>query len=283
MLTEEQFVRSRRLAERVAGVVLFERHRELLERRRQRLGIGGAGLDTLLRRVEEAEPAAVREFIGWITTNHTAFFRHPWQLDTAAEHALWAAHRHGRAQLWSAAAASGEEPYSLAMALIEVFRRDVPPAGILATDIDEVAVERARLAEYGERPMRAIGLERRERFFTKTVTRRWVPAAVVRRLVEFQLLNLAAASWPLEGPFDVILSRNVLMYLEAGHRYAVLERMASLLAPDGLLILDPAEHPGPAGHFFTAGRDGVYSRRRAVSRQATARGTCLDRLNPVAP
>jgi chemotaxis protein methyltransferase CheR len=79
--------------------------------------------------------------------------------------------------------------------------------------------------------------------------------------VEFRTLNLAAESWPIEGPFDVIFCRNVVMYLEACHRYAVLERMASLLAPDGLLILDPAEHTGQASHLFMQGSDGVYSRR----------------------
>ena len=60
----------------------------------------------------------------------------------------------------------------------------------------------------------------------------------------------------------MIFCRNVLMYLEADYRYAVLERLASLLAPDGLVILDPTEHLGKAGHLFTPGADGVYSRRR---------------------
>ena len=66
-------------------------------------------------------------------------------------------------------------------------------------------------------------------------------------------MNLAKRSWPVEGPFDVIFCRNVLMYLEACHRYAVLERMASVLAPDGILILDPTEHLGKAGHLFGPG------------------------------
>ena len=86
----------------------------------------------------------------------------------------------------------------------------------------------------------------------------------MRRLVEFRALNLASEAWPVEGPFDVIFCRNVLMYLETCHRYAVLERMASLLAPDGLLILDPTEHLGKAGHLFTPAADGVYSRRRTT-------------------
>jgi chemotaxis methyl-accepting protein methylase len=61
----------------------------------------------------------------------------------------------------------------------------------------------------------------------------------------------------------------VLMYLEIRHRYAVLERMASLLAPDGLLLLDPTEHLGKAGHLFTSGTGGVYSHRRAASPRHT--------------
>ena len=95
------------------------------------------------------------------------------------------------------------------------------------------------------------------RFFGETARRRrWSIAPAVRRLVEFRALNLVGAAWPVEGPFDVIFCRNVLMYLEACHRYAVLERMASLLAPDGLLMLDPAEHLGKAAHLFTPGRTG---------------------------
>ena len=61
----------------------------------------------------------------------------------------------------------------------------------------------------------------------------------------------------------MIFCRNVLMYLEASHRQAVLERVASLLTPEGLLILDPTEHLGKAGHLFTSGADGMFSLRCA--------------------
>jgi chemotaxis protein methyltransferase CheR len=149
------------------------------------------------------------------------------------------------------------------MALIEGSRCDNPPASILATDVDLDALAVARRGEYGEAALRGLEPARRERFLRETgVARGWEIAPAVRRLVEFRALNLASAAWPVEGQFDVIFCRNVLMYLEACHRYAVLERMASLLAPDGLLILDPTEHLGKAGHLFTAGADGVYSHRR---------------------
>jgi len=266
MLTNEQFEWARKLALRLAGIELFERHRELLHRRSLRLGIrDDNGLEALLRAADDGDLTACRRFVGLVTTNFTGFFRHTWHFDVAVKHALSAAHRCGQARLWSAAAATGEEPYSLAMALIEVFRREDPPTAVLATDIDVDALVVAERGEYGDGELRALEPERRARFFNETAAKLWVVAPAVRRLVDFRALNLADVRWPtIEGPLDVIFCRNVLMYLEVFHRYAVLERMASLLAPDGLIVLDPTEHLGRAGHLFTPGADGVYSRRRAV-------------------
>lgn len=159
--------------------------------------------------------------------------------------------------------ATGEEAWSLAIALIETAGRDDPPASVLATDIDEEALAVARRGEYGAPSMRAVSPERRARFFVPSAPDRWSVAARVRRLVEFRPANLAALTWPVASPFEVILCRNVLMYLGACHRQAVLERMASSLAPDGLLLLDPAEHPGRAGHLFVERGNGVYRLRGA--------------------
>jgi hypothetical protein len=89
--------------------------------------------------------------------------------------------------LWSAAAATGEEPYSLAMALIEAFGRDDLPAGILATDIDVEALAVAQRGEYADVALQAMEPARRERFLSATgVARRWSIAPAVRRLVEFR-------------------------------------------------------------------------------------------------
>jgi chemotaxis protein methyltransferase CheR len=222
-------------------------------------------LDLLLSAAEEGEPIARRQLLCLLTTKFTGFFRHPNHFDIAAEHAHRTALHLGKTRLWSAGAATGEEPYSLAMALIEAFRRDDPPATILATDLDADALAVAQRGEYGETTLQALELARRKRFLSETnVARRWSIAPAVRCLVAFRAMNLASVPWLVEGPFHVILCRNVLMYMEASHRCAVLERIASLLAPDGLLMLDPAEHPGKAGLLFTpATAAGVYSLRRA--------------------
>jgi chemotaxis protein methyltransferase CheR len=246
---------------RLAGIELAARHQEVLARRSRRAGVfDSAGLDSLLDAVEEGQLAATQQFISLLTTNFTGFFRHPQQFDIAATHARSIANQARPVRLWSTAAATGEEPYSLAMMLIEVFGCDTPPVSILATDVDVAALGVARRGEYREAAVRALGPQRRECFFRQTGTAgHWNITATVRALVAFQVMNLTEIVWPIEGLFDVIFCRNVLMYLEACHRYAVLERITSLLASDGLLILDPAEYLGKAAHLFAGGAGGVFS------------------------
>jgi len=256
-----QFERMRRLSLALAGIELADRHRELLSYRCRRLKIdNAASLDALLASSEQGDVPARRRFIGLVTTRHTAFFRNPSHFAIACERVTEAIRCRGTARLWSAAAATGEEPYSLAISVIENLNRSDPPVTILATDINAETLAVAASGEFNDAALRAIDAERHARFFSEPVgAGRWRISTEVRHMVEFQSLNLVDAIWPVEGPFDVIFCRNVLMYLEARHRESVLRRMASLITPGGLLILDPAEYPGPAQHLFGPGRNGVYS------------------------
>ena len=190
--------------------------------------------------------------------------------DLAARHALAAAHQGAPARLWSAGAATGEEPYSLAMTLIEMSGTGQPPASILASDLDQGALAAAERGEYTTRAMSAIEARRRTSFFSSVAPDRWSVAPVVRRLIEFRPINLIDLTWPVEQEFDVISCRNVLMYLEGSHRYAVLERMASLLSPEGLLFLDPAENLGAASQLFSPGPGNACYRRRVKFRNPGA-------------
>jgi chemotaxis protein methyltransferase CheR len=165
------------------------------------------------------------------------------------------------------------------MALTDSFRSEESKVTILATDIDVEALAVARRGEYSIRALGGLNADRLERFFTQTTANHWSIKPTARRLVEFGKLNLVDVGWlNIEGPFDLIFCRNVLMYLEASYRYSVVERLASLLAPDGLLILDPTEHLGKAGHFFApAPVDGVYSRRQALYSKARRESRLLHR------
>jgi chemotaxis protein methyltransferase CheR len=268
MLTSEQFSRTRRLALQIAGIELVERHRELLHRRCARLGVReGGGFDDLLDAVESGDNEAGQRLIRLITTKFTGFFRHPRQFEAAAKAALNAAQQNGRTRLWSAGTATGEEAYSMAIKLIELIGPENPPVTILATDIDETALTMAQNGTYGRRAMNELDPVRRTRFFTECSPHEWSVHSAVRQLVEFRALNLANATWPVEGSFDVIFCRNVLMYLEESLRCSVLERMASLLSPEGLLILDPTEHPGQASDLFYQKQDSVYRLKSRLSQR----------------
>src|SRR5262245_15753673 len=130
MLTNEQFERARQLALRLAGIELVDRHRELLYHRSLRMGIlEDNGLDVLLSAAEAGDPTAGQRLVSLLTTNLTGFFRHPEHFDFAADHVLRVA-RGRQARCFSAAAATGEEPYSLAMAVTEVFGDEEPPVTI---------------------------------------------------------------------------------------------------------------------------------------------------------
>jgi chemotaxis protein methyltransferase CheR len=268
MFSNQQFDRTQRLALSLAGIELVERHRELLRRRIQRLGIVDSnGVDALLIAAEQGDAKARRQLLSLLTTKFTGFFRHSTHFNIAAEHALRAARYRGLARIWSAGAASGEEPYSIAMRLMEMDAGDDPPVAILATDVDMDALSVGERGEYAEAALRSLEPARRERFLKEIkATRRWAVADAVRNLVEFRVLNLADVAWSLEGPFDVIFCRNVLMYLEARLRVGVLERMASLLTPDGLLMLDPTEHLGPAEALFSSSANGVFAPTASCSR-----------------
>jgi hypothetical protein len=125
--TDEHFERARRLALELAGIELHDRHRELIGQRWARLAAHGR-FDAWLGAAEEGDRDTRRRLIELLTTNVTGFFRHPGHFRLAAEHARWVVHRRGPARLWSVAAATGEEPYSLAMAVIDVFGCEDPIA-----------------------------------------------------------------------------------------------------------------------------------------------------------
>src|SRR5690606_35082010 len=143
--------------------------------------------------------------------------------------------RAGRWRIWSAAAASGEEPYSIAITLAETFVGCAPPVEILATDLDTAVLAHAQRAEYAR--------ERVQKLDPQRIRRHLLPVAggapdllrvrdELRALVRFRQINLLDAQWPVQGPFDAIFCRNVLIYFERATQRRIVERFLPLLAPD---------------------------------------------------
>jgi chemotaxis protein methyltransferase CheR len=148
------------------------------------------------------------------------------------------------------------------MAVAEIFKKENPPVSIIATDVNPEALASALRGEYTELSVRGLDTARLEAHFQKSETSaRWGIRPAPRRTIEFKVLNLVDAMWPVNGPFDGIFCRNVLMYLEARHRADILTRMSALLRTDGLLFLDPTKHLGGADSLFAATGEGVYVKK----------------------
>jgi len=169
--------------------------------------------------------------------------------------------------LWSAACATGQEPYSLAMLLRELNGRlDGWRVRLLATDFSKGILKRAQAGSYSPIEMnRGLPAVQLVRHFRKTPDA-WEVRPEVRSLVEFRELNLSQ-SWPELPAMDVVLMRNVLLYFEPELRRRVLRQLARLLKPDGVLVLGAAETTLTMDDSFAAiPLEGtVVYRRRALA------------------
>ena len=143
-----------------------------------------------------------------------------------------------RARIWSAGCSTGQEPLSLAMMFAEAIDLQMPE--IVATDVSEAALNRARAGRYTQFEIqRGLPIRRMMQWFD-SVEADWVANPGLTRMVSFRRMNLVADPLPI-GRFDVILCRNVLLYFSLDLRRRVLDRLAQVLRPDGVLVLGAGE------------------------------------------
>jgi chemotaxis protein methyltransferase CheR len=256
-LTENQFSRLVRIIHAESGIFVAETKRSVLSlrlsRRLQALKLEdyNAYCD-LLEHPDGADEK--KHVIATITTNVTAFFREPHHFELLARQVLppliAKAKAGGRVRLWSAACSSGEEAYSMAMTLLDVFpdaaRFDVR---ILATDIDREMIRRSREGLYEEASVRdLIGSPRAK--YISPADGRFSIRPEVREILRFAELNLHG-DWPFSGSFDAIFCRNVVIYFEPNMRQALWEKFATKLGADGYLLIGHSERvDGPAAAKF---------------------------------
>lgn len=241
----EDFSRATELLQRRAGIVLGSHKREMAERtlgtRAKALGMESVA-EYLAHLDRSADAAEWQEFINAFTINHTAFFREQHHFTILARFAK------GRARplaIWSAACSTGEEPYSIAIALREGLPNPDHQISILATDIDTQAVAAAKAGVYTLDRVKPVAEAQLRKYFQRGTGSRAGMARVkpnIRDMVDFDVLNLLAPVWPLEQKFDVIFCRNTLIYFNKATQTKVLERFARVLKPGGLLFAGHSEN-----------------------------------------
>ncbi|HWK37649.1 MAG TPA: protein-glutamate O-methyltransferase [Hyphomicrobium sp.] len=201
----------------------------------------------LLEREEGGEER--QQMVAALTTNVTRFFREPHHFEHLKTHVIPSLIGPARAgkpvRIWSAACSSGEEPYSIALAILSV----MPDAAahnvkVLATDIDPNVLQKGEAGIYGEAAMTAVPKDMLHRWFSlggdRDGNRAWRAGEELRKLVTFRKLNLIG-HWPMRGPFQAIFCRNALIYFKEETQIDIWCRFVPLLAPGGHLYIGHSE------------------------------------------
>jgi chemotaxis protein methyltransferase CheR len=191
------------------------------------------------------EPSLSQRVVEALLNNETYFFRDRSPFDLLARHALpELAHRREksrRLRIWSAGCSTGQEVYSLAMLFAEnpdEWRGWT--IDILGTDVSTGCVDRARAGTYSQfEVQRGLGITQMIKWFEECPDG-WRAVEPLRRPVRFQVHNLLEPP-PHPAEFDIVLCRNVLLYLSADKRALAFERLASAMAEDGWLMLGAGE------------------------------------------
>ena len=246
--TRRDFERVRALIHQRAGISLADSKQEMVYSRLARR-LRATGTQSFARYLDDLEggrmAAEWEAFTNALTTNLTSFFREAHHFPLLAEH-LAGLRRDGKPlTIWCSAASTGEEPYSIAMTACEAFGTLTPPVQIVATDIDTNVLAVAAGGVYPMERVEKVGAERLKRFFLKGKGANEGMARVrpeLRQLVNFRQLNLLAGEWPLDGQFDAIFCRNVMIYFDKDTQRRILARFVPLMKPHALLFAGHSEN-----------------------------------------
>lgn len=253
-LPDADFVRFRQLIESETGIHLSDAKRGLLVARLSRR-VRDLGMTSLREYYEYVErggdPDERARMFDAISTNETRFFREPHHFEVMASRIFprWKAlaargARERRVRIWSAGCSSGEEPYSVAMSLLEAFDPAEWDLRVDATDLSTRVLDIARRGEWPARKAADVpGALLRRYMLRGTRSQEGVMKAgeAVRGIVRFGRLNLMNEPYPMAGGYDMILCRNVLIYLAHANRVRVVRNLLSHLAGGGFFFIGHAE------------------------------------------
>ena len=240
-----------KLVKEKTGIALSDQKQDLvygrLVRRLRKLNLDN--FDQYCKFLKNDTKDELVEFVNSITTNLTSFYREPHHFEylsnTVLRYLFNVRQREKRLRIWSAGCSTGEEPYTIAMTVLEtapnINNWDIK---ILATDIDTNVLEKARQGIY--RMDKATGLSKQhlQKWFLKSKNNQWPEEIKVsprlQELITFKQLNLME-EWPMKGKFDILFCRNVVIYFDKDTQRVLFERYANILKDDGYMFLGHSE------------------------------------------
>ncbi len=261
-LTAEEFERLSDFLYRRTGMIFPELKRYYVQRRvsERMLATGATSFASYFARLRGDVRGEVEQFINAFTVNETYFYREDHQLQCLTTDLLRertaTKPRSQSIRIWSVPCSTGEEPYSIAMWLLENWPQvDAWDVEIVGSDIDTRALGAAREGVYGRRALMRLSPELVARYFAPVEAERWRIIDDLRQSVRFAPVNLVE---PAEtrgfGQFDVIFCRNVLIYFDDASRRVAAENLYETLAPGGYICLGHSESMSRISPLFEARR-----------------------------
>lgn len=247
MFTEDDVGLVLRCVHEQAGLVFEPEKQYLVESRLQRLAkTHGVEPQLLMQELRSGSHRMRAEVTEAMAIQETYFFRDPWLFDSLREDVIPDLIRRRAAQrtlrIWSAACATGQEVWSVALLLEQMPALAGWDVQILGTDFSPTALQKAEKGCYTHMEVNR-GLPARElALYFRRRGREWEVGPALRHRVRFQKLNLVEP-WPELPPFDIVLLRNVLIYFDAATRSQVLQRTQQVMQGDGYLFLGGSESP----------------------------------------
>jgi chemotaxis protein methyltransferase CheR len=251
-MENEIFEQFRRLILRESGISLSDEKRLLLanrlRKRLRQLGIKSEQ-EYLNRVLGDVHGAELKELIDAISTNHTFFFREKSHFDfLTAEFKQWSSINKKQIKGWCAGCSTGEEPLTIAMLANEYFLGGSRTCKLLATDISPTVLGVASEAVYEVRHLQNVPQHLRSKYFTRLNDELCKASDSLTSMVLFKILNLSVFPYPLQGGFDFIFCRNVMIYFDDDLRTRLIGEMVKLLRPGGYLFIGHSETV-PRGRF----------------------------------
>ncbi|MDR1662380.1 MAG: protein-glutamate O-methyltransferase CheR [Azoarcus sp.] len=259
--TGADFERIRKLLYEHAGIVLSPAKQDMVYSRlaRRLRACGDKSFSQYLQHIER-DRGEWETFINSLTTNLTAFFRESHHFDILGTQ-LKQIKEKRPIKIWCCAASTGEEPYSLAITACEAFSTLTPPVQIAASDIDTAVLAQGERGDYRRDQLERMPPAYVDRYFTHRASDgRYTVRTELRRLIAFRRINLLSPTWGLQGPFDAIFCRNVMIYFDKPTQYGILKRFAPLLRPEGRLYAGHSESFLHAGDLLRSLGHTVYVR-----------------------
>jgi chemotaxis protein methyltransferase CheR len=214
--------------------------------------------------VHDGSGQEIVELLDAISTNVTSFYREPQHFDLLASLlTTWKKEGQRRFRIWSAASSTGEEPYTIAMTVLESIGNRDADTRILATDISTRVLAKCQEGIYDPHKLDGVPKALRDKYFDRVQDGgQYLYRAkdMMKQLIVFRRLNLATPPFPMQGPLDVVFCRNVMIYFDNDVRSRLLREILRVLKPGGYLMVGHAESlTGLVSEFRTV-RPSVYTK-----------------------